>query len=124
MDAIIGTGLISKREHEIIAVYNQKITMSDGIDLDVDLFGGFDIVDHDAQFIDTVEKARKARDEINLAYAKQGERPLVFSTLINPETRKVIIASNGFVMDLFEMFILPLEETWRLGETVNGPEAV
>jgi hypothetical protein len=65
-------------------------------------------------FIDTVEKARKARDEINLAYAKQGERPLVFSTLINPETRKVIIASNGFVMDLFEMFILPLEE--ELGE--------
>lgn len=65
-------------------------------------------------FIDTVEKARIACEEINRAYADQGERPLVFSTLINPETRKAVIKSDGFVLDLFEMFILPLEE--ELGE--------
>ena len=38
MDAIIGTGKISKREYEIIPILNQSISMSDGINLDVDIF--------------------------------------------------------------------------------------
>jgi predicted acyl esterase len=38
MDAIIGTGNISKREYEIVALRNNAITMSDGINLDVDIF--------------------------------------------------------------------------------------
>jgi putative CocE/NonD family hydrolase len=38
MDAIIGTDKISKREHEIIPIRNQSISMSDGINLDVDIF--------------------------------------------------------------------------------------
>ncbi|TCV90199.1 posphoenolpyruvate synthetase regulatory kinase/phosphorylase PpsR [Sulfurirhabdus autotrophica] len=65
-------------------------------------------------FIDTVEKARTACIEINQAFSDQGVRPLVFSTLINPNTRNVITACNGLVLDLFEMFIRPLEK--ELGE--------
>jgi uncharacterized protein len=38
MDAIIGTGNISKREYEILAERNVLITMSDGINIDVDIF--------------------------------------------------------------------------------------
>jgi uncharacterized protein len=38
VDAIIGTGKISKREYEIIAEKNVKITMSDGIKIDADIF--------------------------------------------------------------------------------------
>ena len=38
MDAIIGTGEISKREHEIVPILNQSISMSDGISLDIDIF--------------------------------------------------------------------------------------
>jgi predicted acyl esterase len=38
MDAIIGTGKISKREYEIIPERNTLITMSDGVKIDVDIF--------------------------------------------------------------------------------------
>lgn len=38
MDAIIGTGKISKREYEILAEKNVKVTMSDGIKIDLDIF--------------------------------------------------------------------------------------
>ncbi|MBN2062995.1 MAG: CocE/NonD family hydrolase [Deltaproteobacteria bacterium] len=38
MDAIIGTGLISKREYDIIVMRNRSISMSDGVTLDVDIF--------------------------------------------------------------------------------------
>jgi uncharacterized protein len=38
MDAIIGTGKISKREYEIISNRNIPITMSDGVNIDVDIF--------------------------------------------------------------------------------------
>jgi predicted acyl esterase len=38
VDAIIGTGKISKREHEIIASRNVAVPMSDGIKIDVDIF--------------------------------------------------------------------------------------
>jgi uncharacterized protein len=38
MDAIIGTGKISRREYEIKADRNVKITMSDGVKIDTDIF--------------------------------------------------------------------------------------
>lgn len=38
MNAIIGNGKISKREFEIIAERNIKVTMSDGIKIDLDIF--------------------------------------------------------------------------------------
>ena len=38
MDAIIGTGMISKREYGIIAERNISVPMSDGISIDVDIF--------------------------------------------------------------------------------------
>ena len=38
MDAIIGTGKISKREYEIIAERNVTVTMSDGVKIDIDIF--------------------------------------------------------------------------------------
>ena len=38
MDAIIGTGMISKREYGIIAERSISVPMSDGISIDVDIF--------------------------------------------------------------------------------------
>ena len=38
MDAIIGTGKISKREYGIIAERNISVMMSDGVNIDVDIF--------------------------------------------------------------------------------------
>src|SRR3989339_1647592 len=60
-------------------------------------------------FMDTVEKARDAVTQINEAVITDGKRPLVFSTLILPAVRNIIEQSDALFLDLFEMFIVPLE---------------
>lgn len=60
-------------------------------------------------FLDSVEKARDAVEQINHASMTDGQRPLVFSTLILPAVRNIIQQSDALFLDLFEMFISPLE---------------
>jgi [pyruvate, water dikinase]-phosphate phosphotransferase / [pyruvate, water dikinase] kinase len=60
-------------------------------------------------FVDTPEKAREAALQINTACIADGKRPLVFSTLILPEVRGIVEQSDAVILDLFEMFIVPLE---------------
>jgi [pyruvate, water dikinase]-phosphate phosphotransferase / [pyruvate, water dikinase] kinase len=60
-------------------------------------------------FLDTVEKARDAVAQINEASISYGQRPLIFSTLILPAVRNIIQQSDALFLDLFEMFIVPLE---------------
>ena len=60
-------------------------------------------------FLDSVEKARDAVVQINAASIADGQRPLIFSTLILPAVRNIIEQSDALILDLFEMFIIPLE---------------
>ena len=60
-------------------------------------------------FLDTVEKARDAVVLINETATTDGQRPLLFSTLILPAVRNIIEQSDALFLDLFEMFIAPLE---------------
>ncbi len=60
-------------------------------------------------FLDLPEKARDAVVQINEASLADGQRPLVFSTLILPAVRNIIEQSDALILDLFEMFIVPLE---------------
>lgn len=60
-------------------------------------------------FLDTVEKARDALAQINETALSDGQRPLIFSTLILPAVRNIIEQSDALFLDLFEMFIVPLE---------------
>lgn len=60
-------------------------------------------------FQDTVEKARDAVDLINETSITDGQRPIIFSTLILPAVRNIIEQSDALFLDLFEMFIVPLE---------------
>ena len=71
-------------------------------------------------FLDTIEKALDAVVQINEASVTDGQRPLVFSTLILPAVRNIIEQSDALFLDLFEMFIVPLET--ELG--VNSSHAV
>ena len=61
-------------------------------------------------FLDTVEKARDAVVLINESSINHGQRPIVFSTLIIPAVRNIIGQSDALILDLFDMFILPLEQ--------------
>ncbi len=60
-------------------------------------------------FVDTLEKARDAVAQINGVSISDGQRPLVFSTLILPAVRNIIAQSDALFLDLFEMFVVPLE---------------
>lgn len=60
-------------------------------------------------FVDSEEKARKAVKRINEAGQEDGTRPLVFSTLVDPELREIIARSDGLLLDFFDAFIDPLE---------------
>lgn len=60
-------------------------------------------------FVRTVDEARKT-----LAYILKnsvGRRPLVFSTIMNPEVRDVFASSEAEVFDVFECFLGRLETT-------------
>ncbi len=61
-------------------------------------------------FLDTLEKAHEAVERINRAAEEDGSRPILFSTLVNPEILAVIRESNGLLLDFFDAFGAPLEE--------------
>lgn len=60
-------------------------------------------------FIDSPIKARRAVDTINQAHQDDGNRPLLFSTLVDAEVRSLISTSEGMMFDFFDTFINPLE---------------
>jgi [pyruvate, water dikinase]-phosphate phosphotransferase / [pyruvate, water dikinase] kinase len=60
-------------------------------------------------FIDTLDKAQAAVTEINAAGQRDGLRPLVFSTLVDPSIIGVIARANALVLDCFQIFIAPME---------------
>jgi [pyruvate, water dikinase]-phosphate phosphotransferase / [pyruvate, water dikinase] kinase len=60
-------------------------------------------------FIDTAEKAREAVTRITEAGQRDGKRPIVFSTLVNPAVNSELRAADALLLDLFESFVEPLE---------------
>ena len=60
-------------------------------------------------FVDSLEKAHTAVATINMAASSDGQRPLVFSTLVAEDTRAVLQTANALVLDFFQVFINPLE---------------
>ena len=61
-------------------------------------------------FIDTIDKARDAARKINEAFTTDGQRPIVFSTLVKPDLSTIIRTANGMHMDLIQTFVAPLEQ--------------
>lgn len=73
-------------------------------------FEGIDFDMIKTPFVDTPEKARLLAQRINRISEEGKPRPLVFSTLIEQETRECIEQSNALVLDMFEAYIRPLEK--------------
>ena len=65
---------------------------------------------HSLRFVDTEEKARQALESINRLAAETGLRPIILSTLVKPELRKIISKANGLCLDMFDLFITPIEK--------------
>jgi regulator of PEP synthase PpsR (kinase-PPPase family) len=65
-------------------------------------------------FIDTEDKAREAVETIDAECDHGGPRPIVFSTLVQPNLRAIVRESRGLHLDIFDEFLEPL--TSELGE--------
>ena len=68
-------------------------------------------------FINTVDKAHQAVREIN-DYAKtSGLEPIVFTTLVDTEVNAIVSEANCVMMDMFQTFIVPLEQALGVKST-------
>jgi hypothetical protein len=91
--------------------------VSDGTGITAETFGhsllaqfeGVDFQQVRMPFIDTLEKANEVIQRINRAADPGGERPIVFSTLVNPAINAAVRQSDGLFLDMIQTFIEPLE---------------
>jgi len=63
-------------------------------------------------FMDTVDKAHQAVRQIKHTAETEGNKPIVFTTLVNMEVLQVITEGckdNSMLLDMFGTFVNPLE---------------
>ncbi len=60
-------------------------------------------------FIDSVEKAHEALQRIDQQAQIDARRPIVFSTLVDPDISSVLRQSQAMCIELFSTFVVPLE---------------
>jgi len=72
-------------------------------------FAAIDFLRVTLPFIDSIPKAIQVVAQINEAHRDSGQRPLVFSSIVDDEVRAEINKCDGLVLDVFERFIVPLE---------------
>lgn len=60
-------------------------------------------------YIDSVEKASEAVIRINTAAIEDGQRPIIFDTVVDEAIREVISTSTAYKIDVFSAFLKPLE---------------
>jgi hypothetical protein len=70
-----------------------------------------------APFIDSVDKARELVGRINESAVLDGQRPIIFSTLVNPQANAELRRARAMVLDLLDSFVVPLETELGLQST-------
>lgn len=109
---------MSDTEIQIRPAANRTVFfVSDGTGITAETFGHSVLTQFDLKFkqvrlpfIDTIEKAYEAVRKINDAFDAEGNRPIVFSTLVQAELAGVVFKSKGLHMDLIQTFVAPLEQ--------------
>jgi [pyruvate, water dikinase]-phosphate phosphotransferase / [pyruvate, water dikinase] kinase len=96
--------------------------ISDGTGITAETFGNAILAQFEMNarhvrlpFVDTADKAHQAVRQINHAGVVDGEKPIVFTTLVNMEVLKVIQEGcQGMLLDMFGMFVHPLENELQI----------
>jgi hypothetical protein len=96
--------------------------ISDGTGITAETFGNAILAQFETTsrhvrlpFVDSVDKAHQAVRKINHAGIVDGNRPIVFTTLVNMEVLKVITEGcQGMLLDMFGTFVRPLETELQL----------
>jgi regulator of PEP synthase PpsR (kinase-PPPase family) len=68
-------------------------------------FEGIEFEENTLPYVDSVDKAWTAVNEINKAAASDPMRPIIVDTIVNKDVRDVIAKANGFMLDVFETFV-------------------
>lgn len=56
-------------------------------------------------YVDTLDRADEAVNQINLAHQREGVKPLVFDTIVDPVIRERINGADAFNLDIYEGLI-------------------
>ena len=96
--------------------------ISDGTGITAETFGNAILAQFELSprhvrlpFIDTADKAHQAVRQINHAAVVDGNKPIVFSTLVNMEVLQVITdGCQGMLLDMFGTFVHPLEQELQI----------
>jgi regulator of PEP synthase PpsR (kinase-PPPase family) len=91
--------------------------ISDGTGITAETFGNAILAQFELKprhvrlpFIDSVDKAHQAIRQINHTAEVEGQKPIVFTTLVNMEILEVLKTNcHGMLLDMFGMFVAPLE---------------
>lgn len=86
-------------------------------------FDGQDFRQVTLPFIDTDDKAREAVRKINQAAEKSALKPIVFSTLVQDDFRAIVREAEGLHLDIFDVFLEPLERELKLKSTHTAGRA-
>ncbi len=73
-------------------------------------FPGVRIESERLSFIDSVEKAHGAVEEIRAKGRELALRPIVLNSIVDPNVSQIIRDSGAFVMDMLEPFLAPIEQ--------------
>ena len=108
---------MSTPEPQVSSSARTVFFVSDGTGITAETFGHAVLTQFDLRFkqirlpfIDSVDKAHDAVQKINDAFASDGKRPIVFSTLVKAELSSIVRHSKSVYMDLIQTFVDPLEQ--------------
>lgn len=96
--------------------------ISDGTGITAETFGNAILAQFELKalhvrlpFIDTADKAHQTVRQINHAALQDGNRPIVFTTLVNMEILEILRQGcQGMLLDMFGTFVHPLENELQL----------
>lgn len=73
-------------------------------------FANFNFAKITHPYVDSIEKAEAIVQQIKAAAVADGARPIIFDTVVNQKIREVLATSEGFMIDIFSVFLAPLEQ--------------
>jgi len=77
-------------------------------------FDSIEFVTQTLPYIDNEKKALEVVELINRNAQENGIRPVLFSTLVQPEIKAILHHSQALMLDVFEHFIAPLEQEFKI----------
>jgi regulator of PEP synthase PpsR (kinase-PPPase family) len=80
-------------------------------------FQGLEFTTETVPFVDSIDKALRVAEKINRAVESDGQKPIVFASLVQDAVRSVMRGCDAVVLDFFDAFLEPLEQELGIKST-------